>query len=285
MDFDNRPIGVFDSGFGGLTVARELVKRLSEENIIYYGDTAHCPYGPRDPEEVCSFVLNICSWLISQNVKMIVIACNTATAAGLEAAQKVFDVPIIGVVEPGARAAARATHNRRVGVIATQGTVDSGVYTRAIRNIDAGITVFSTATPRFVEIAELGIQMAKGPIESYTSLASKVFIRPAFQEIAQDYLDPLRRCDIDTLVLGCTHFPLLKALIGGVVGSQVKLISSATEVSLDCADLLARQESLVKPGNVAIRRFATSSDNLDDFCSFGERVLRMPLGSVEHVVL
>ena len=127
--------------------------------------------------------------------------------------------------------------------------------------------------------------MAKGPIESYTSLASKVFIRPAFQEIAQDYLDPLRRCDIDTLVLGCTHFPLLKALIGGVIGSQVKLISSATEVSLDCADLLARQESLVKPGNVAIRRFATSSDNLDDFCSFGERVLRMPLGSVEHIVL
>ena len=112
MDFDNRPIGVFDSGFGGLTVARELVKRLPEENIIYYGDTAHCPYGPRDPEEVRSFVLNICSWLVSQNVKMIVIACNTATAAGLEAAQKVFDVPIIGVVEPGESPCWRYSYSR-----------------------------------------------------------------------------------------------------------------------------------------------------------------------------
>lgn len=285
MGFDNRPIGVFDSGFGGLTVAREIVKLLPEENVVYYGDTAHCPYGPRDPKEVKGFVLKICSWLVSQDVKMIVIACNTATAAGLEAAQREFDVPIIGVIEPGARAAARATHNRRVGVIATQGTVDSGVYTRAIRNIDAGITVFSTATPRFVEIAELGIQMAKGPIESYTSLASKVYIRPEFQEIAQDYLDPLRRCDIDTLVLGCTHFPLLKALIGAVVGSNVKLINSATEVALDCKDLLCRREALAKAGNVAKRSFASSSENINDFASFGERVLRMPLGEVEHVVL
>ncbi len=285
MEFDNRPIGVFDSGFGGLTVAREIIKLLPEEDLVYYGDTAHCPYGPRSLSEVRSFVLNICSWLVQQNVKLIVIACNTATAAGLEIAQKTFDIPIIGVVEPGARAAARATHNRRVGVIATQGTVDSGVYTRAIRNIDAGITVFSTATPRFVEIAELGIQMAKGPIESYTSLASKVYIRPEFQEIAQDYLDPLRRCDIDTLVMGCTHFPLLKALIGAVVGSGVKLISSATEVSLDCKDVLRRREILAQPGHSATRRFATSSENLDEFASFGERVLRMPLGTVEHVVL
>ena len=285
MEFDNRPIGVFDSGFGGLTVAREIIKLLPEEDLVYYGDTAHCPYGPRSLDEVQSFVLNICSWLVQQDVKLIVIACNTATAAGLEIAQKTFDIPIIGVVEPGARAAARATHNRRVGVIATQGTVDSGVYTRAIRNIDAGITVFSTATPRFVEIAELGIQMAKGPIEGYTSLASKVYIRPEFQEIAQDYLDPLRRCDIDTLVMGCTHFPLLKALIGAVVGSGVKLISSATEVSLDCKDALCRQEILAQPGHSATRRFATSSENLDEFASFGERVLRMPLGNVEHVVL
>ncbi len=285
MAFDNRPIGVFDSGFGGLTVAREVIKLLPEENLVYYGDTAHCPYGPRSLEEVQSFVLRICSWLVRQNVKLIVIACNTATAAGLEIAQRTFDVPVIGVVEPGARAAARATHNRRVGVIATQGTVDSGVYTRAIRNIDAGITVFSTATPRFVEIAELGIQMAKGPIESYTSLASKVYIRPEFQEIAQDYLDPLRRCDIDTLVMGCTHFPLLKALIGAVVGSNVKLISSATEASLDCKDVLSRREAFAEPGNLPARRFVSSSENIGDFASFGERVLRMPLGVVEHVVL
>lgn len=279
------PIGVFDSGFGGLTVAREIIKTLPQESVLYFGDTLHCPYGPRDQQEVRQFVQVIGEWLVSQRVKMIVIACNTATAAGLQTAQQMFDVPVIGVVEPGARAAARATHNRRVGVIATQGTVDSGVYTNAIRNIDAGITVFSTATPRFVEIAELGIRMAKGPIESYTSLASKVYIRPEFQEIAQDYLDPLRRCDIDTLVLGCTHFPLLKALIGSVVGSHVRLISSAKEVALDCKDLLTRQGSLAPVGNSAHYRFITSGNNVEEFASFGERVLRMPLGAVEHLVL
>ena len=282
MNYDDAPIGVFDSGFGGLTVAREIIKALPEESVLFYGDRAHCPYGPRDPKEVQEFVLKICSWLIDRGVKMIVIACNTATAAGLEAAQRWFDIPIIGVVEPGARAAARATHNRRVGVIATKGTVESGVYSKAIRNIDAGITVFSVATPRFVEIAELGIRMAKGPIESYTSLASKVYIRPEFQEIAQDYLDPLRRNEIDTLVLGCTHFPLLKTLIGGVVGSHVKLISSAKEVSLDCKDLLTRREALAHPGNVPTYHFASSDPDIDEFASFGERVLRMPLGEVEH---
>lgn len=285
MHFDDAPIGIFDSGFGGLTVAREVIKALPEESVIFYGDRAFCPYGPRDPEEVKGFVLEICQWLIERKVKMIVIACNTATAAGLEAAQQAFDIPIIGVVEPGARAAARATHNRRVGVIATKGTVESGVYTKAIRNIDAGITVFSTATPRFVEIAELGIRMAKGPIESYTSLASKVYIRPEFQEIAQDYLEPLRRSEIDTLVLGCTHFPLLKALIGGVVGSHVKLISSAKEVSLDCKDLLTRREALAQPGHIPTYQFASSDPDVKEFASFGERVLRMPLGHVEFAPL
>ncbi len=152
-------------------------------------------------------------------------------------------------------------------------------------NIDAGITVFSTATPRFVEIAELGIRMAKGPIENYTSLASKVYIRPAFQEIAQDYLDPLRRSEIDTLVLGCTHFPLLKALIGGVIGSHVKLISSAKEVSLDCKDLLTRRESLAHPGHIPLYQFASSDPDVDEFASFGERVLRMPLGEVLYAPL
>lgn len=285
MNHDDAPIGVFDSGFGGLTVVREIVKELPEESIVYFGDTLHCPYGPRDPEEVRGFVRAISSWLVDQGVKAIVIACNTATAAGLEMAQRMLPVPVIGVVEPGARAAARATHNRRVGVIATQGTVDSGVYTKAIRNIDAGITVFATATPRFVEIAELGLRMAKGPIESYTSLASKVYIRPAFQEIAQDYLDPLRQVGIDTLVLGCTHFPLMKALIGGVVGSDVRLISSAKEVALDCRDLLSRRGALAHPGHVPALRLATSADDLDEFVSFGSRVLRTPIESVEHVTL
>ena len=248
---DNAPIGVFDSGFGGLTVAREIAKALPDESIVYVGDSARCPYGPRSLSEVDGFVQQIASWLVGRGVKLIVIACNTATAAGLARAQQTLPIPVIGVVEPGARAAAHATRNKRVGVIATKATVESDAYTKAIRHIDAGITVFSTATPRFVEIAEQGIRMAEGPIENYTSLASKVYIRPAFQEIAKDYLEPLRRCEIDTLVLGCTHFPLLKALIGGVVGHDVTLVSSAKEAARDVSEILDRHHQRAQAGRLA----------------------------------
>ena len=283
--YSRAPIGVFDSGFGGLTVAREISKALPSESLVYVGDSARCPYGPRDLAEVDGFVQQIGSWLVSQGVKMIVIACNTATAAGLAHAQRTFPVPVIGVVEPGARAAVHATRNRRVGVIATKGTIESGAYSKAIRHIDAGITVFSTATPRFVEIAERGIRMAEGPVEDYTSLASKVYIRPAFQEIAKEYLEPLRRCDIDTLVLGCTHYPLLKALIGAVVGREVTLISSAKEAARDVKDILGRKGALAPEGAAASRRFFTTGNDLDEFRSFGGRVFRRPLDSVEHVDL
>lgn len=279
------PIGVFDSGFGGLTVAREIAKALPQESLIYVGDSARCPYGPRDLSEVDGFVQQIGAWLVAQGVKMIVIACNTATAAGLAHAQRTFPVPIIGVVEPGARAAVHATRNRRVGVIATKGTIDSGAYAKAIRHIDAGITVFSTATPRFVEIAERGIRMAEGPVEDYTSLASKVYIRPAFQEIAKEYLEPLRRCEIDTLVLGCTHYPLLKALIGAVVGRDVILISSAKEAARDVREILDRKRALAPEGTVPVRRFYTTGNDIDEFRSFGGRVFRQPLESVEHLDL
>lgn len=279
------PIGVFDSGFGGLTVAREIAKALPLESLIYVGDSARCPYGPRDLSEVDGFVQQIGAWLVAQGVKMIVIACNTATAAGLAHAQRTFPVPVIGVVEPGARAAVHATRNRRVGVIATKGTIDSGAYAKAIRHIDAGITVFSTATPRFVEIAERGIRMAEGPVEDYTSLASKVYIRPAFQEIAKEYLEPLRRCEIDTLVLGCTHYPLLKALIGAVVGRDVTLISSAKEAARDVREILDRKRALAPEGTVPVRRFYTTGNDIDEFRSFGGRVFRQPLESVEHLDL
>lgn len=279
------PIGVFDSGFGGLTVVREIAKALPQESLIYVGDSARCPYGPRDLSEVDGFVQQIGAWLVAQGVKMIVIACNTATAAGLAHAQRTFPVPIIGVVEPGARAAVHATRNRRVGVIATKGTIDSGAYAKAIRHIDAGITVFSTATPRFVEIAERGIRMAEGPVEDYTSLASKVYIRPAFQEIAKEYLEPLRRCEIDTLVLGCTHYPLLKALIGAVVGRDVTLISSAKEAARDVREILDRKRALAPEGTVPVRRFYTTGNDIDEFRSFGGRVFRQPLESVEHLDL
>ncbi len=273
-------IGVFDSGFGGMTVAREIARALPEESIVYVGDSARCPYGPRSLEEVDGFVQQIGAWLVERGVKLIVIACNTATAAGLAHAQQTFPVPVIGVVEPGARAAAHATKNRRVGVIATKATVESGVYTRAIRHLDAGITVFSIPTPRLVEIAEQGIRMAEGPVEDLTSRASKVYIRPEFQAIARDYLEPLRRCDIDTLVLGCTHFPLLKALIGGVVGREVTLVSSAKEAARDVAEILERRRSLAPAGSRPAYEFYTTGTDLRDFQNFGARAFGRP---IEHV--
>ncbi|WP_165050909.1 MULTISPECIES: glutamate racemase [unclassified Adlercreutzia] len=281
--YDNAPIGIFDSGYGGLTVVRELCRRLPQENVIFVGDSARCPYGPRDLREVDGFVQQICSYLVGRGVKLIVIACNTATAAGLAHAQRTFDVPIVGVVEPGARAAARITRNRRVGVIATKGTVASNAYSEAIRHLDAGITVFSTATPRFVEIAELGIKMAEGPVESYMSEASKVYIRPEFEEIAREYLEPLRRCGVDTLVLGCTHYPLLKALIGGVIGREVTLVSSAEETARDVQQLLKRRGALAHPGNQAQRLFLTSGNDVEEFARFGARVLSSPVEHVGHV--
>ena len=283
--FDNAPIGVFDSGFGGLTVARELMKALPNESIVYLGDSARCPYGPRSLEEVDGFVQQIGSWLVERGVKLVVIACNTATAAGLAHAQQTLPVPVIGVVEPGARAAVKTTRNRRVGVIATKATVDSAAYTQAIRHLDAGITVFSTATPRFVEIAEMGIRMAEGPIENYMSLASKVYVRPEFQEIAREYLEPLRRCEVDTLVLGCTHFPLLKALIGSVMGRNVTLISSAQEAARDVAEILERRGAFAQAGCEPVHQFFTTGRDVDEFRSFGSRVLRVPMGSVSHVDL
>jgi len=282
---DPRPIGVFDSGFGGLTVVREIAKALPSESILYFGDSARCPYGPRETGEVRRFVQEIGTWLSKQDVKAIVIACNTATAAGLDFAQQYFDVPVIGVIAPGAQAAVRTTKNRRVGVIATQGTIESNAYSEAIRKINPEITVYSVATPRFVEIAEQGIRMAEGPLEDYTSLASKVYVRPAFEEIARDYLEPLRRNAIDTLVLGCTHFPLLKALIGSVIGHSVTLISSAEELPHTLQELLERDGLKASSDATGSLRFYTTGNNIAEFKSFGSRVLQQELEHVDHVDL
>ncbi|WP_367621078.1 glutamate racemase [Eggerthella sinensis] len=281
--FDNAPIGVFDSGFGGLTVAREIAKELPHESIVYLGDSLRCPYGPRSLDEVDGFVQQIGAWLVERGVKIVVIACNTATAAGLSHAQQTFPVPVVGVVEPGSRAAARATENQRVGVIATKATVESDAYTKAIRHLDEGITVFSTATPRFVEIAEQGLRMAEGPIEDFTSLVSKVYVRPAFEEIAREYLEPLRRSGIDTLVLGCTHFPLLKALIGSVVGRDVTLISSGQETAREVADILVRRGALAASDHEPTYEFFTTGEDVEEFRSFGGRVFRTGIDDVGRV--
>jgi glutamate racemase len=278
------PIGVFDSGLGGLTVAGEIMRILPNESITYVGDTARNPYGPRTQAEVREFVLQIGAWLSYQDVKMLVVACNTGTAAGLAAAQRTFDVPVLGVVEPGARAAVRATRNRRVGVIATTGTVESGAYSDAVRALDAGVTVFSVATPKFVEIVEAGLHMGPGSIEDVLADASDVFLRPSFYEIARDYLDPLKRTGIDTLVLGCTHFPLLAPAIHQVMGRRVRIISSAEETARDVAGALSARRTLAPAGNVARHRFVTTGD-ADEFARLGSRVLGRPIAAAKHLDL
>jgi len=275
------PIGVFDSGVGGFTVAREIASHLPHESIYYFGDTARCPYGPRSLEEVKVFALQISQWLLRQGVKLIVIACNSATAAGLEAVQRLLDIPVIGVIEPGARAAARITTARRVGVIGTIATIESGAYTRAIRSLDAGITVFSAATPRFVEIVEQGLRLDRNPVEDIMAQAASIYIRPAFSEIARDYLNPLRRCKIDTLVLGCTHYPLLTPLVRSVMGPDAQIISSAEETARDVAEILTRRGQRVPETNIPQYRFATTARNPAEFVTLGSAIFRHQIHEVD----
>lgn len=278
------PIGIFDSGLGGLTVVAEIVRALPRESVLYVGDTARCPWGPRPLADVRDFVLQIGTWLSSRRVKLLVVACNTGTAAGLVAAQRVFDVPVIGVVEPGARAAVKATRNRKLGVIATTGTVESGAYSDAVRAIDAGATVFSVPAPKLVDIVEQGLRMGPGTLEEWIADSSEVFVRPSFYEIARDYLDPLKRTGIDTLVLGCTHFPLLSASIQQVMGRDVRLISSAAETAREVADTLRARRQLAGEGNVPRLKFATTGD-AEEFARLGSRVLRRKIASAEHIPL
>jgi glutamate racemase len=286
-DISTRPIGVFDSGVGGLTVAREIARRLPHESILYFGDTLRCPYGPRSLEEIRSFARQISCWLAEQGVKLIVIACNSATAAGLETVQQELSVPVIGVVEPGARAAVQATTARRVGVIGTAATIDSGIYARAIRALDTGITTFSIATPRFVEIVEQGLRLDRNPLEDIMAQTSAIYIRPAFLEIARDYLSQLKRCRIDTLVLGCTHYPLLTPLISQVVGPDVRIISSAEETARDVAETLERRGHLAPvapaPGAAPMHRFVTTALDTREFESLGAAILAHSISSPQSV--
>jgi glutamate racemase len=280
---NNAPIGIFDSGFGGLTVACAIHERLPQESIVFFGDTARCPYGPRDLREVRGFVRQICGWLTKRDVKMIVIACNTATAAGLALAQMEFDVPVLGVIEPGARGAVRMTRNRKVGVIATQATVESGVYSDTIRNLDAGVTVYSGATPRFVEIVEDGIRKSNSPIERLTAEASNVYLRPAFQEIARDYLDPFKKANVDTLVLGCTHYPVLRPLIQQAVGENVSIISSSEEAAKEVVETLAYRGHL-SDGTAGVHStFYTTGVDLDDFRQIGGHIFGEPIDDLDYV--
>jgi glutamate racemase len=264
---NSAPIGVFDSGIGGLTVAHELMRQLPNESIIYFGDTARVPYGNKSPETVTRYSREITSFLRDQGVKAVVVACNTATAHALPTLRKEYDLPIIGVIEPGSRAAARATRSGNVGVIGTQGTINSGAYERAIAAELPTANIVVRACPLFVPLVE------EGWLES-----------DATSIIAQEYLGGFVDARIDTLVLGCTHYPLLKRAIGEVVGRQVRLIDSAEETAAETAETL-RDRGLERSDRAdPVYRFI-ASDLPDQFLRVGQRFLGQAIDNVETVSL
>jgi glutamate racemase len=216
-----KAIGIFDSGIGGLTVLKELAAALPRENTIYLGDTARVPYGIRSPGTVTRYSFENTQFLLAQEIKMLVVACNTASAVSLDAVKKEFPLPVIGVLEPGARAAAAATRTKKVGVIGTEATIGSGAYERAITRLDPGIEVISRACPLFVPLAE------EGWVDNDVAAL-----------VAERYLSFFRSTGIDTLVLGCTHYPLLKDVITRAVGPGVTLIDSARETAKEVASVL-----------------------------------------------
>ncbi len=261
------PIGVFDSGVGGLTVLREIIDALPKESVIYFGDTARCPYGPRDLKEVKKFVLEIVDFLSHQGVKMVVIACNTGTAAGLVSAQKKFkNLPIIGVIKPGAQAAFEATKNKKVGVIGTVGTISSSSYHKALLEFDASIEVFARATPEFVEFVE------RGEVEG-----------EEIEKVACSHLEPLKEAGIDSLILGCTHYPLLFPVIKKVMGDGVEVISSARETAREVKNILERKSLLSDLSNPTYRFLSTGDPQ--EFLRLGRVFLGKEITQVERVVL
>jgi glutamate racemase len=259
----DQAIGVFDSGVGGLTVLKEIAGILPDEELIYLGDTARVPYGTKSPETVCRYALEAADFLVGLGVKMLVVACNTASAVALPALQAKYDIPVIGVIEPGARRAAGLSRSRRVGVVGTEGTVKSDAYARAIRAIDPTINVVSAACPLFVPLAEEG-------------WADHEIARLA----AEEYLGPMRD-SIDTLVLGCTHYPLLKETLHKVLGNDVVLVDSAEETAKIVAQTLDGHQRDGSKGEV---RFYVT-DVPTRFERVGSAFLGRHLGAVQQVSL
>ena len=249
---DPRPIGVFDSGVGGLTVARAL---MPDEQVVYRGDTARGPYGPRTLAEVRDFTRDDVAWLAGQDVKFVVAACNTATAAALEVDPLTFDLPVLGVIEPAVETAIRATRSRRIGVIGTRATIDSGAYERAVErlgSVDTKLT--SQACPRFVTLVEQGRTTD-----------------PEVLAVTEDYLAPLRAAQVDTLILGCTHYPLLTGVISYVMGPDVVLVSSAETCARAVFAHLVDRDLLAHTA-VPQHRFAATGDPAE-FSQLAERFL------------
>lgn len=239
-----RPIGVIDSGVGGLTVVQELIRQLPKEKLIYLGDTARCPYGPRSEEEVRSFTWEMVRYLLNKDIKMLVIACNTATAFALKELQNHLEIPVIGVIRPGARAAIKATKTNRIGVIGTEGTIRSNAYTKALKNIKENIKVKGLACPSFVPMVEKGI---------LSGLEAKL--------VVEESIKPLKNVEkMDVLILGCTHYPLLKNTIQEVIGKEVNIISSSEETARETSALLDVHNILNVTEDNPVHEFYTTGE-------------------------
>jgi glutamate racemase len=259
------PIGIFDSGLGGLTVARAVYHRLPGESTIYFGDTARVPYGPKSPDTVRHYSLEILDWLVGEGVKAVVVACNTSTAHALEALAARSPVPVLGVIEPGARAALRGRAGARVGVIGTTGTVASGAYPRALAALAPGVEVVQQACPLFVPLVEEGW-----------------FEHPVTELVAREYLAPLLAAGVEVLVLGCTHYPLLAPVLAEVAGPAVRLVDSAEETAVALEELLQR-EGLMAPAGQPPRHRYVVSDAPERFASVAARFLGERAGTAEVI--
>jgi glutamate racemase len=264
---DPRPIGVFDSGVGGLTVVRAIVDLLPGEPILYLGDNGRFPYGPRPVEQIRGFALEIAAELVRRDVKMLVVACNSIEVAAIADVVDAHGVPVVGVIDPGVRAAVRATRNGRVGMIGTKATVASGAYDRAVAAIGAPVRLFSAACPAFVEHVERGDTSS-----------------PALLERAREYLEPLKREGVDTLILGCTHYPMLSGLIRVVMGAEVVLVSSAEETAKDVYSALLASDLLRAAPDEPVHEFLTTGEP-EQFRRIAHHFLGPSLGGVDAVAV
>lgn len=261
-------IGVIDSGVGGLTVASELIRQLPKESLIYVGDTKRCPYGPRPEEEVIQFTLEMVDFLMDKDIKMLVIGCNTATAYTLDLLKEKLPIPVVGVIQPGARAAITSTRTGEIGVIGTEGTISSGSYVQSLRDIDPTINVYDLACPRFVPLVEKGIVSGQ---EAY--------------DIVVESLQPLLKYkQMDTLILGCTHYPMITELIQEVMGPTVTVISSGEETAREVSTILGYQKKLYYGNDMPTYHFHTTGD-VGKFHAIASRWLRQKIDAVSRISL
>lgn len=261
---NDAPIGIFDSGVGGLTVARAIQEQMPDESIHYIGDTARCPYGPQPIADVREFALEIVDDLVEQGAKIIVIACNTASAAMLRDARERYAVPVVEVIQPAVRAAVRASRSGRIGVIGTIGTINSGAYQDAFAAAPE-LQVLTRACPRFVEFVEAGITTGADVLA-----------------VAEEYLGPLRDAGVDTLVLGCTHYPFLRGVISYVMGPDVTLVSSDTETAHDVYRALVGTGTERRSTTPPRHRYEATGESIDDFVALARRLITRDIPAVSR---